>query len=95
MLAPVTDTDEIIIAYTNLSNALNFITIPTERDYFLFALTACENALVVLSTVPGVTDSQAWQVVIDHYAEGMHVSYIMNMDTGVSDDVIIFVNRKA
>ena len=76
--------DEIVIVYTNHTNPTNQVTIPTEMNHFVFGLEACEYAIVALTTAPGETESNAWHVIIDQYEEGVHMSLIVNVDTGVS-----------
>lgn len=77
--------DDIVILYTNASNPLNYVTLPSDMDHFKFGVQSCENIIIALTTVPGVTDSQAWHIHIDEYHEGTHVTKIYSTDdSGVS-----------
>ena len=69
-----------MILYTNATNPINYTTLPTDMDHFKFGVYACENVVVALTTVPGVTDAQAWHVVIDEYHEGLYVTKIFSVD---------------
>ena len=76
-------TDETVTVYTNHTNPINQATILTGMKQLVFRLKACKHAIVALTTEPGQTDNNSWHVIIDQNVEGVHVSHIVNVDTGV------------
>ena len=76
--------DETVTVYTNHTNPMNQATILTGMKQLVFRLKACKHAIVVLTTEPGQTNSNAWHVIIDQYEnKSVHVSRIVNVNTGV------------
>lgn len=50
--------------YTNDSNEFSRVLMVTELDHFLFTVGACSDAYVILHTNPGVTDQNAYHIVL-------------------------------
>ena len=57
-------TDEYYVVYTHHDLPMHHITMATERNYFMFNLKACEEAYVILSKDPGVSENDAYQFVM-------------------------------
>ena len=43
---------------------MHYVTLATDRDYIVFNVKVCEEAYVILSQDPGVTDSSAYHIVM-------------------------------
>ena len=73
-----------VVVYTNLTNPLNQVVLSVSQTYFQFSVQACDTAEVRLTKVPGQTGSEAYQLTIGRYAEGIMETMLVNLDTNVS-----------
>ena len=46
-------------------------TLATDREYFIFSLKACEDAYVILTTVPGITEDNSYHIVMGAQSNSM------------------------
>jgi len=62
--APPDDSDEFYRVYTESSYDFDHVVLLTERKYLVFFVKACQNAHVILSHLPGVVDSLAYNITL-------------------------------
>lgn len=70
-------TDNMAIIYTNHTNAMDMVILPTSQNTFIVQVKACREVDIVLSHIPGETEGEAYRI------EMGELTRITNLDSGV------------